>query len=229
MSIDKYINQVICGDCLEVLKQIPDKCVDLCLTDFPYGVNYEYDQYEDTEKNLIQLVKKAMPEILRISKRTLITTGIKNLFLYPKPDWILSWISTAGAGCNPWGFSCWQPIVAYGKDPYLENKKGSMPDIIMSNETSVNFGHSCTKPINLWKKILLSGSVKETDIILDPFLGSGTTAVAAKQLGRRFIGVDISEDYCNISRQRLAQETIFSYNKVYEKVDNKSKENLHLL
>ena len=46
---------------------------------------------------------------------------------------------------------------------------------------------------------------KEKDIVLDPFIGSGTTAVAAKQLDRRFIGIDISEEYCRIARGRLKQ------------------------
>ena len=47
------------------------------------------------------------------------------------------------------------------------------------------------------------------DLILDPFLGSGTTAVAAKQVGRRYIGIEISPEYCKIAEQRLAQEELF--------------------
>jgi len=206
---EKYLNKIICGDCLELMKELPDKSVDLVLTDFPYGVNFEYDIYADTENNLKELIKMAMPEILRIGKCALITTGIKNLFEYPKPNWVLSWISTAGTGCNPWGFSCWQPILAYGQDPYLKNRKGSRPDIILSNETTAKWiDHSCSKPLNLWQKILLRGSVNENDIIFDPFMGSGTTAVACKNLKRNFIGFEISENYCGIARQRLRQNIL---------------------
>ena len=57
-------------------------------------------------------------------------------------------------------------------------------------------------------KRLVSLFSKEGDIVWDPFLGSGTTAVACKQLGRRFIGIEINPDYCKIAEQRLAQEIL---------------------
>jgi site-specific DNA-methyltransferase (adenine-specific) len=203
------LNKIYCGDCLEVMKDIPDKSIDLVLTDPPYGVNFQYDQYQDTPENLKELVSKFMPEVLRIGKRVLMTTGIKNMYLYPKPDWILAWVSTAGAGMNPWGFTCWQPILAYGKDPYLENRLGSRPDVFIHTETAEKWiEHSCNKPIEFWKKLLLRGSVKETDIIYDPFMGSGTTAVACQSLNRKFIGSEISEKYCEIARQRLRQQIL---------------------
>ena len=205
---DDYLNKIICGDCLTLMKSIPDKSIDLVLTDPPYGVNFDYDQYQDTPENLKKLVDSFMPELLRVGKVVLLTCGIKNMYLYPKPDWVLAWVSTAGAGMNPWGFSCWQPILAYGKDPYLANKLGSRPDILLSNETSEKFGHSCTKPLNLWKQLLQRGSVKETDLVLDIFMGSGTTAVACKQLKRNFIGIEISQKYCDIANQRLRQEIL---------------------
>ena len=50
---------------------------------------------------------------------------------------------------------------------------------------------------------------KEGDIVLDAFVGSGTTAVACKQLGRKFIGFEISPEYCKIAEKRLAQEVLF--------------------
>ena len=73
--------------------------------------------------------------------------------------------------------------------------------IHMATECS-NRGHSAAFPIGLptWFIKLFTSS---GDVVLDPFIGSGTTAVAAKQLGRRYVGIDISEEYCQIARQRL--------------------------
>jgi site-specific DNA-methyltransferase (adenine-specific) len=209
LDIEKIKNTIICGDCLKVMKEIPDKSIDLVLTDPPYGVNFQYDQYQDTPENLKELVNKFMPEILRISKRALITCGNSNWSIYPKPNWVLAWVTPAGAGMNPWGFTCWQPILAYGKDPYLENRLGSRPDVFIHTETAEKWiEHSCNKPIEFWKKLLLRGSVKETDIIYDPFMGSGTTAVACQSLNRKFIGSEISEKYCEIAKQRLRQQVL---------------------
>ena len=67
--------------------------------------------------------------------------------------------------------------------------------------------HPTPKPLDLMIKHILISSKKE-DIILDPFLGSGTTTVAAKQLGRNFIGIEISEKYCRIAENRLRQEVL---------------------
>ena len=205
---EDFINKVIQGDCLEVMKDIPDKSVDLCLTDFPYGVGWKYDIYEDTEENLIELVNKVMPEILRVSKRALITCGQTNMWKYPEPKWVMAWVNKAGANRNSWGFTCWQPILAYGKDPYLANRMGARQDIIIKTEISEKWGHSCPKPTQFWGMLLKRGSVKETDIIFDPFLGSGTTAVVAKRLKRNFIGIEISPDYCKIANARLRVETL---------------------
>ena len=69
--------------------------------------------------------------------------------------------------------------------------------------------HPTQKPVGLFKQILDRYSDKEMTI-LDPFLGSGTTALAAKQLGRNFIGIEINPDYCKIAEQRLAQTELFT-------------------
>ena len=157
--------------------------------------------------NLIKLINGAMPEILRISKRVLLTCGNSNIALYPKPKWILAWINTAGANMNSWGFSCWQPILAYGKDPYLENGMGARQDIIIDNSVTEKWiKHSCSKPVPFWTKLLLRGSVKESDKILDPFAGSCTTAVVCKRFNRQFVCIEIDPDYCEIGRKRIKAE-----------------------
>jgi site-specific DNA-methyltransferase (adenine-specific) len=216
MGVDKIVPYyqedgitLYCGDCREILPQFPDKSFDLVLTDPPYGNETEYDNFDDTKTTLKNLIKITIPEIIRVGRIGLITSGVGNLWSYPEPNWTLSWITPAGAGSSVWGFSCWQPILAYGKDPYLTNGLGRRSDTIIQTEISEKNGHPCPKPIGVWKKVLLRGSVKNTDIILDPFCGSGTTLVAAKQLGRKAVGIEISEKYCKITIDRLRQKELF--------------------
>jgi site-specific DNA-methyltransferase (adenine-specific) len=180
--------------------------VDLVLTDPPYGVGESYASFADTADNVRSIVSRVVPVARNHCRRMLLTCGTRQIHFYPPPDWILCWLNRAGSGINPWGFTCWQPILAYGSDPYLENSMGLRPDIIEHSETSEKNGHPCPKPIGFWKRLLARGSVKDTDIVLDPFMGSGTTLRAAKDLGRSAIGIEIEEKYCEIAAKRLSQE-----------------------
>jgi hypothetical protein len=149
-----------------------------------------------------------MPLIIDKSNRALITCGVANISIYPKPTWILSWVTPAGNGSGQWGFCCWQPILAYGADPYLANGLGRRPDIFIKTESAEIKDHPCSKPIDIWQMVLLRGSLKSTDIILDPFLGGGTTVTATKKLGRKCIGIEIEEKYCKIAVERLRQSVM---------------------
>jgi DNA modification methylase len=191
------------GDCREVL---PTLEADLCLTDPPYGIGQNYAGYIDSRKNLEILVKSCLPFIFDSCNRTLLTCGVANIHLYPKPNWTLCWFISGAGGVGPWGFTTWQPILAYGADPYLENGLGCRPDAFWLTETSPPNGHPCPKPIGVWKWILNRGSALDSDVVCDPFMGSGTTLRAAKDLGRRAIGIEIEEKYCEIAAKRLAQK-----------------------
>ena len=120
--------------------------------------------------------------------------------LYPTPTHIGAIYYPAGAGCNVWGFTCWQPIFYYGKDPYGGN--GSRPDSFLSTEASEKNGHPCPKPIGQMKKIVDRTSLVN-EIILDPFMGSGTTGVACVKAGRRFVGIEIDPGYFDIACERI--------------------------
>lgn len=209
MESNKSVQTVVQGDCLVEMRKFADKQFDLVLTDPPYGVEFGYDSIEDTKAELKKLVDAFMPEALRVAKRVVVTCGNGNQSLYPSPTWTMAWISTAGAGQNAWGFTCWQPVLCYGKDPYRENGMGARRDIIMSNETSAKSDHPCPKPIEFWKTLMDRCSVKESDTILDPFAGSGTTGVAAKQLKRNCTLIEISPKYIEIIKSRLSQESLF--------------------
>ena len=67
---------------------------------------------------------------------------------------------------------------------------------------AINEYHPTQKPIDVFARAILN-STDENDIVFDPFLGSGTTALAAKQLKRNYIGIEISEKYCEIARKRV--------------------------
>lgn len=199
---DNYCT-IYLGDCLEIMPQLAP--VDLVLTDPPYANGTEYLSYEDNLDNLKKLIGPLMD--VR-SQRKVITCGVANINLYPQPTWILSWITPAGTGSGPWGFCCWQPILVYGKDPYLQAGLGRRHDIFIHTELSKTIKHPCPKPDNIFKKIIHRVSISQTDTILDPFMGSGTTLVAAKQLNRKAIGIEIEEKYCEIAVRRLAQQVM---------------------
>ena len=213
-EIEKYVNKIICGDCLKVMKDWDDNCVDLVLTDPPYGVGLGEIKrcqkmskhpsngyiFPDTPEYVISVCVPVVKNCINISKRTLVTPGTRNCFKYPEPFtiWCLYWPN--GAGIGRWSsFTCWQPVLCYGEPP---EKIGCFPDTFVTTEQAERNGHPCPKPLEIWMRLLERCS-SENNLILDPFCGSGTTCVAAKMLGRRYIGIDISPEYCKIAEERL--------------------------
>lgn len=219
---DDYINKVICGDCLEVMKGIPDKSIDLVLTDPPYGIDvgkkvYGKGKYDKIWGNSlakkkdygivswdIKINKEWFSEIIRISKNQIVFGG--NYFCHWLPisgHWIfwdkLTGENDFGDGELAWT-SFYKPIKKF---TFMWN---GMLQGNMANKEKRE--HPTQKPLPLMQWLLNNYSI-ETDIILDPFLGSGTTAVACKNLGRRFIGIEISPEYCKIAEDRLRQEVLF--------------------
>lgn len=193
-------------DCISYLRSLKDKSVDVVFADPPYGVGMDYDGYEDTRENLIRLVNVFMPEALRVARRVAITPGNSNQWLYPEPTWTLAFVNPAGVGRSAWGFSCWQPILVYGKDPYLSNGMGARPDVFImkhSGDIDNDVDHPCPKPNNVMRWIVERVSLPG-ETILDPFMGTGTTGAAAVTLKRNFIGVDQSEKYVSIARAKIA-------------------------
>lgn len=206
MNIEKYINKVHNCDCLELLKELPDKCIDLVLTDLPYGINLKYDNYIDSESNWDNLFLNSIPEIKRISKMAILPccriTKLKFIYDNFPPDWIICWYKGSPGHRSYIGFNDWEPHLVYGK-----NKEITMHDYFQSrtNEKMGNYGHPCPKPLH-WAEWIISRATSKNDIVADFFLGSGTTAVACEKLGRRWIGCEISKKYCKIAESRIKAE-----------------------
>lgn len=200
------------GDCRDILPRL--HAADAILTDLPYGIGLNYHPtMDDTPAYIDELVAEALPLMLNAAMVTALTCGIGNIWRYPEPTWVLAWYQTnATSGSGRWGFNVWQPVLVYGKDPYLARGRGRRPDLISTaapnSGEDKRRGHPCPKPYESWVKLLMRVSPDESDLILDPFMGSGTTLSAAKYTGRKAVGIEISERYCEIAAERCAQEVL---------------------
>jgi site-specific DNA-methyltransferase (adenine-specific) len=188
-DIDKLVNTIICGDCLEVMKDWPGGCVDLVLTDPPYPTWYVEDyKYDEKTVNAI---------LSRDEKIISFWTPMVNFpVIY---DSCHCWDKVVGTNTQ------FELIYMLGIKEGCRILRGFMtPHSSVRAQIcgDISTGHKSQKPLRLLLYLTENYS-QPGDLILDPFCGSGTTCVAAKMLGRRYIGIDISEDYCEIARQRL--------------------------
>lgn len=196
------------GDCRDILPTLPK--VDAVLTDPPYGIDFPYNSYKDTQDGLRDLVAAFIPAARAIADRVVVTPGVSNIAMYPRPDWTGAWTWETTATYGALGYSQWQPILFYGDD--LKGF-GSINGVLKSDR--IHFtggsakidhadgdGHTCPKPLAFVERLLLRFT-REGETIVDPFLGSGTTAVACARMSRRFIGCEIDERYFDIACRRI--------------------------
>jgi DNA modification methylase len=208
---------VIHGDSREVLPHLP--AVSVMLTDPPYGIDggrggdrrlgkgdYLASEWEDTPKYIEQTVIPIVEFLVMSGVRAAVTPGLRCWRLYPKEDGCGCFWLPAAVTHGPWGFTCFTPILYYGRDP--RSGIGQLPSGISVTEASEKNGHPCPKPLSAWKWLLNKLGPAECEITIDPFAGSGTTLVAAKQIGRKAIGVEIEERYVEIICNRLRQEVL---------------------
>lgn len=176
--------QLYLGDCLSILPTLGK--VDAVVTDPPYGMNKgEWDA--------------SIPEWMPLVGDMPVATfcGVVGMRDYPTPDWIGAWVREASTQRNGRlrGFNNWEPILFYNIESLLN-------DVIREPNIHEETGHPTTKPTRLMMRLV---ERMDANTILDPFMGSGTTLVAAKLEGRRAIGIEIEERYCEIAAKRLAQ------------------------
>lgn len=204
-------HKIICGDCTDpaVVDRLMDgERADCVVTDPPYGVGIEYSDFDDTIEEVKRLIDGFFPIVLGMDCPILITPGIPAMWMYPKPNWVLGWIHPASTSSGPWGFIGLNPILAYGKDPYLSNGMGRQQGhIVEVADRSGESLHPVTKPLSVWEWVVKRCSIAEHDIVYEPFAGSGTSIIACHNLNRICRAVEISPAYVAVCLQRYADHT----------------------
>lgn len=172
------------GDCMDILPTLPK--VDAVITDPPYGM--KKGDWDMEIPNWLPLVSDAPVATF---------CGVIGMRDYPTPDWVGAWVrvgSTQRIGALR-GFNNWEPILFY-RVTRLDN------DVISCPNFHDDTGHPTTKPTPLMKRLI---EKMPGNVVLDPFMGSGTTGVACAQMGRKFIGIERDPRYFDIACERIKQ------------------------
>jgi len=205
------INKVHCWDCLELMKLIPDKSIDLVLTDPPYGIGIDW-QKESISNNPKHNrkahefmwwddnipSKQYFNEIFRVSKNQIIRWW--NYFVMYLTEWHKWWIV----------WDKWQHWLTMSDCELAYSSFDKPTRVFVKNRVEIQVDwavHPTQKPVDLFKWILENYSEKWMTI-LDPFLWSWTTAVACKEMGRNWIGIEKEQKYVDIANKRLENTTI---------------------
>ena len=208
------INQIVCGDCLEVMKDWPDDCVDLVLTDPPYGLNIVKGgslsggnvPYQASDWDASPPKPEYFKQMVRLSVNQVIWGGNYFPCLWLKPcRGFIYWNKLNHHTNRADGELAWTSFDMCARHfDYMwdGNRYGFPNQPIRGVGQPTTRTHPTEKPLELMLWLLREFS-RANQLILDPFCGSGTTCVAAKMLGRNYIGIDISEEYCKIARQRI--------------------------
>lgn len=253
----EYENKIVCADSLDLLKKLPDNCIDIIFTSPPYNFGLEYNGHDDTASwnvyyNILFDIFRECIRVLKYGGRFVVNVQplysdyipahhiISNFFIENKMIWkgeILweknnynckmcsygSWKSPS----SPYLKYTWEFIEVYCKGDLKKPGKSVDADItaeefkswvvakwsIAPERHMKEFGHPAMFPENLVERVLKLFSFKN-DIVLDPFNGAGTTTLVAKKFNRRYLGIEISQEYCETAEKRIAnadckQTTLF--------------------
>jgi len=253
-------DEVITGDCLEVLGRLEAGCVDLVFADPPFNIGYEYDRYDDrrTKAEYLGWADRWLAAAVRVLKPDgsfFLAIGDEYAAEYKVRldalglalrNWIV-WHYTFGVNCTRKFNRSHAHILYYVRDPkrytfhadavrvpsarltvYADrraNPGGKLPDdtwVLRPQESDRHFrpdsdtwyvprvcgtfrertAHPCQMPEAVLERIIRVAT-DPGDLVLDPFAGSGTTLAVAKKLGRRFLGIELSDAYADLARKRL--------------------------
>jgi len=212
-SVAPYFQNDFCtiyhGDCREIIPRLPN--VDIVLSDPPYGMNFQSNRRAKKHKKIanddrlpLDLIYFAMSKAERAAY---FFCRWDNLRQMPTPKSVIAWVKNNWSMGDlkhehgrQWEACCFYPMAGH---EFIRR----IPDVIKCDRTE-NKMHPTEKPVSLLATILNSNVC---DTVLDPFMGSGTTLRASMDLGKKCIGIEVEEKYCEVAVKRLVQRNIFNF------------------
>jgi len=218
--IEEDLNKIIHGDCLKEIPKIEDNSVDCVIIDPPYGIdfqsNYKKEKFDkikndtnDSFKLLDNSLDKVKPKMKKNSHIYVFTSWkvyekvkpivekhfeIKNCLIWNKED--------RGMGDLNGNYAESYEMIIFATQGKRKLYSEKRPMNILNFSRTENSEHPTQKPVELIKE-LISNSTKESQVVLDYFSGSGSTIIAAKDIGRKWLGIELEEDYINVIKEKL--------------------------
>jgi modification methylase len=235
-----FVNKIVCGDCIDVMRKMPDGSVDLVVTSPPYNLKNStgngmkngnggkwsnaalmngYKNYDDCmpHAEYVAWQRKCLTEMMRLipddgaifyNHKWRVQGGL----LQDRSDivegfpvrQIIIWQRKGGINFNPGYFlPTYEVIYLICKPKFTLAPKSNSYGDVWEFTQEMNNPHPAPFPTALIDRIISSTN---SQIILDPFMGSGTTAVSAKKLGRDFVGIEMSPDYVEMANERISSQ-----------------------
>ncbi len=244
-QIEDYLDRIILGDSLSVMREMPDECVDLVVTSPPYNIKNStgnglkkgtktgkwsgaalqngYAHHDDNmpHNEYVWWQNACLQEMFRLLKpsgaifynhKRRVQGGQlqdRDAILKGLPvRQIIIWKRAGGINFNPGYFLPTHEVIYLIPKPEfkLVPKANAYGDVWEFNQEMKN-AHPAPFPLALPKRCIESTNA---EVVLDPFMGSGTTALAAKILGKKFVGIEISEEYVRMAEERLASTVLLT-------------------
>lgn len=232
-----FINKIICGDAVKIMKEIPDGSVDLVITSPPYNLknstgngmkdgrggkwanaalqngyshhddSMPHDKYVKWQRDCLKEMMRLIPENGAIFYNH--KWRVQNGLLQDRSDivkdfpvrQIIIWKRKGGLNFNAGYFlPTYEVIYLIAKAKFKLVPKANAPGDVWEFTQDMNNKHPAPFPTRLIDRIVSSTNAK---VILDPFMGSGTTAISAINFNRKYIGIDLSPEYCKMAEDRI--------------------------
>lgn len=213
------VDYIECGDCLKLMKKIPNDSIDVCFTSPPYNRkrNDKYSFYNDTIEDYYKFLCNFTDETLRITNKYIIINIQKNyynkreVFEYigkysDKIADIIIWEKSNPMPASGYNITnAYEFFIVLAKKPFKSNTTYTKNHITTSVNSNMLKEHKAVmkQEVSDW---FIEKFTKEKDIVIDPFLGIGTTAISCIKMNRHYIGFEINPIYYKLAYNRIKEQ-----------------------